>query len=249
MPPDDPRGEARRDNTSVARPSTLDAKVSPPAPSLSLRTYRGPYGRHSHGFAQVLAGVRGSLELEVDGRGGFVDVACGLVIPAGAAHGYLAKAPAEVLVLDCPSGPGTDRFRRFALPTGWRERAAALSADELLEGLASAPALQRRRRLDLDALTRAVDAALHRRWTEVDLARACHFSAPRFRARFVELTGLAPLAWLRQRRLDEAQRLLRAGLPLETVALNVGYASASALCYALRRDRGLGARELRRLPS
>ena len=77
------------------------------------------------------------------------------------------------------------------------------------------------------------------------MAGLCRFSPQRFRARFAELTGLSPLAWVRQRRLDEAQRQLRAGLPLDTVALQVGYASASALCFALRRERGIGARQLR----
>ena len=62
------------------------------------------------------------------------------------------------------------------------------------------------------------------------------------------LAGMPPLAWVRRRRLDEAQRQLRAGLPLDKVALHVGYASASALCFALRRERGVGARGLRASP-
>jgi len=64
-------------------------------PMLSLRAYRGEYGAHSHAHAQVLVGVRGSLQLEVEGHPAFVDPSCGLVIPAGARHGYLADAPAQ----------------------------------------------------------------------------------------------------------------------------------------------------------
>ena len=86
---------------------------------------------------------------------------------------------------------------------------------------------------------------LHRDWTVAALAELCRFSPQRFRARFSELSDLSPVAWVRQRRLDAAERMLRAGLPLETVALQVGYASASALCFALRRERGIGARSLR----
>jgi AraC-like DNA-binding protein len=190
-------------------------------------------------------GMRGSLELEVDGHPAFVDPSCGLVIPAGTRHGYNADSPAQVLVADCDPARGTDRLRRFVLPSAWRTERDAWTADLLLAKVVGAPTLQTRRRIDLDHLAMRVDAELHRSWTVAELAHLCRFSPQRFRARFAEITGLTPLAWVRQRQLDAAQRLLRAGLPLETAALQVGYASASALCFALRRDRGIGARELR----
>jgi AraC-like DNA-binding protein len=170
------------------------------------------------------------------------------VIPAGSSHGYLAETPVEMPVLDCAAAAGTDRLRRFELPSQWQVECTAWSAKILLCELVGAPTLQTRRRLDLAPLLRRVDAELHRDWSVAELATVCGFSPQRFRARFAELTGLPPLAWLRQRRLDEAQRQLRAGLPLDTVALHVGYASASALCLALRRERGIGARGLRSSP-
>jgi AraC-like DNA-binding protein len=214
-------------------------------PAMSVRAYRGAYDAHSHAHAQVLLGLRGSLQLEVDGRPAFVDPSCGLVIPPGSRHGYLADAPAQVLVVDCAAARGTDRLRRFALPAAWSAAPAAWAADVLLAEVIGATTLQTRRRLDLAPLAMKIDAELHRGWTIADMARLCRFSPQRFRARFAELTGMTPLAWVRQRRLDAAERLLRAGLSLETAALQVGYASASALCFALRRDRGLGVRQLR----
>jgi AraC-like DNA-binding protein len=190
-------------------------------------------------------GLHGNLQLEVDGHCAFVDPSCGLVIPAGSRHGYLAPSRAQVLVLDCDPARSTDRLRRFALSTAWQAERATWTAEVLLCHALGAPILQTRRRLDLADLAKKVDAELYRCWTVAELASLCRFSPQRFRARFSELTGLSPLAWVRQRRLDAAERLLRAGLPLDTVALQVGYASASALCFALRRERGIGARSLR----
>ena len=221
----------------------LDSSIAEPV--LTVRAYRGAYESHYHEHAQVLVGLRGSLQLEVNGHAAFVDPTCGLVIPAGASHGYLADSPAEVLVVDCDAARGTQHLRRFARPAPWPANPVTWDAEVLLCDLAAAPSLQTRRRLDLAQLALQVDAELHRDWTVASLADLCRFSPQRFRARFAELTGLAPLAWVRQRRLDEAQRQLRAGLLVETVALQVGYASASALCFALRRDRGIGARQLR----
>ena len=84
--------------------------------AISVRAYRGEYVTHHHAHAQVLVGFRGSLQLEVEGRAAFVDPSCGLVIPAGAGHGYLAASPVEVMVLDCVAATATDRLRQFALP-------------------------------------------------------------------------------------------------------------------------------------
>jgi len=222
---------------------------TPEAPLLraesSVREYRGAYAAHRHAHAQVLVGLRGTLMLQVEGRNAFVDAACALVIPAGCSHGYLAPSAAEVLVVDCAGGAALDRVRRFAPPPQWARAGRLPSAEAVLASLPGSAPRQARRTLDIVKVTRAIDAAVHRDWTIDELAALCHFSPQRFRARFAELAGMPPSTYVRQRRLDAAQAQLRAGVPLETVALQVGYASASALCFALRRDRGVGARSLR----
>jgi AraC-like DNA-binding protein len=211
--------------------------------STLIRRYGAEGGRHAHDHAQVLFGIDGTLALEVEGRGAWVDAACGLVIPAGDMHSYQARRTARVLVLDCAPGPATQRLRRFALPAGWRTVGAEPAA--LLGALAGAPTLAQRRPVDIDMLAARLDADLARPWTVADLAAACCLSPQRLRARFAERGEGSPLDFLRARRLDAAARLLRQGLGLEAAALQVGYGSASALSAALRRERDTGARDLR----
>jgi len=190
----------------------------PHPPHATLRRYRGEYMAHSHAFAQVLCAADGQLQLEVDGRSFVVEPGRGLVVPPGAAHAYLADRAAAVWVIDVPAAAGLDRVRPFA---------------------------SRAQLDDLDALDTALDASLHETWSVDRMAAACHFSTPRFHARLLERTGFTPQAYLRHRRLDRAARLLAAGLTLDAAALQVGYRSASALAFALRRERGVGVRHLR----
>lgn len=219
---------------------------TPLQPTASLRRYAGEYAAHAHDYAQVLVGLQGCLQLELDGRGTYVDASCALVVPAGVAHAYLADAPARVLVIDTPMLHGLERVRRFVPPAHWKDPRQGFDAAALVDALGASTTVLARRPIDLAQLDAALDAELHGRWSTARLAILCRLSPQRFHPRFVELTGLTPAAYVRQRRLARAQTLLRAGLALEAVALQVGYASASALAYALRRECGVGARALRR---
>ena len=120
-------------------------------------------------------------------------------------------------------------------------------APAALLGMAiTAPRILARRRLDTVRLDAAINGTLHEHWTAARMASLFAMSVPRFHARWVELTGTTPLEWLRGRRLDVAARLLRSGRSLEAAAVEVGYSSASALAFALRRDRGQSAKALRK---
>lgn len=215
-------------------------------PAASLRCYRGAHAAHAHEHAQLLFGLEGRLELDVEGRAARVDAASGLLVPAGMRHAFEAPRSATVWVIDAPASALPDRRRRihaFALPPNWTP--TMLPAD-LLSLATRAPTVLVRRPVDVQQLQARVQAGLHEDWPTARLAALCALSAPRFHSRWLALTGLTPQAWLRGLRLDRAERLLRSGLPLETTALQVGYRSASALLYALRRDRGRTARQLRR---
>jgi AraC-like DNA-binding protein len=214
-------------------------------PVATLRRYLGEHPAHAHEHVQLLFGLQGRLELEVAGRAAAVEPGAGLVVPPGALHAYDAAREARVWVIDAPADPALGRLRSFALPPGWRPPADALAALDALVLASAAPRLRARRRLDPLRLERALFGRLHEPWPTTRMAALYALSPPRFHARWLALTGLAPQAWLRARRLDSAAVWLKGGLTLEAAALQVGYASASALAFALRRERGLGARRLR----
>ena len=218
--------------------------ATPLEPQLSIRAYSGEQTVHSHDHAQVLFAWRGRMDIEVGASADFADNSCGLVIPAGVTHAYAASPDLRMVVIDVPAERGLDRSRRFAVTAGVRQLAAEAQADRLLEAILGTPRTGVRRGIALDRLRTTLAEALHEPWTTARMAERCVLSPQRFHARLLELTGQSPQAWLRTLRLDEAERLLRRGLTLEATAARVGYASASALAHALRRDRALGVRSL-----
>lgn len=207
------------------------------APQASLRRYSTAQSAHSHTHAQVLFGLQGGLALELDGHAAWVDATCGLLVPAGCSHAFVAPHGAQVWVIDAPDGPGLTRPRAFALAPGWSPHCSL--EDALDWARAGARALPRRH-LEEAVLARAVAERLHEDWPVMRLAGVFALSVAQFHARWRALTGQTPQAWLRQRRLAQARALLRQGRNVESTALAVGYASPSALLHALRREREAG---------
>ena len=208
-----------------------------------MRRYRGDHGAHVHGHAQVLFGASGCLDVEVEGHLMRVDACAGLIVPAGAFHGSSSRHGADVWVIDTPATLEFDRVRPLALSAG---RPQGIASSQWLEWARSARTARPRRRLDVASLERTVAACLHEDWPAARMAAHFALSVAQFHARWQALTGKAPQTWLRERRLDEAERLLRLGGSGSAVAARVGYASNSGMLYALRRERGIGVRDLRR---
>jgi AraC-like DNA-binding protein len=85
-----------------------------------------------------------------------------------------------------------------------------------------------------------------RSWQLGDLARAAGMSRTTFAARFKQIAGVAPLAYLTDWRMRLAQRALReADTPMSVLAPQLGYASESAFSNAFKRATGLAPRHYR----
>lgn len=230
------------------------------SPQLALRRYGVSPGSHSHGHFQVLWGWRGTLELEIEGRGARVSSGRVAVVPPGARHDFWAggrgdgRNGASCFVLDAdealleplagrvmPAAPALSGLLHFlqAQPAGhaaWRMAAPLLlqSLAPMPQAHALAPAA-RQRHVDWVALEAWVVANLHLPISVAALARQVHLSPSHFATRCVEQWGVPPLRWVRHLRLAMARRLRDQGLPVSAVAERCGYRSASALTASMRK--------------
>jgi transcriptional regulator GlxA family with amidase domain len=100
-----------------------------------------------------------------------------------------------------------------------------------------------------ESVSKAASWARHRLGEEIsvnDLARAVGQSPRTFARRVTAATGLSPIHFLQQLRVERAVELLESTtLPFEEIAFRVGYADSSSLRVLIRRRSGLGPKDLR----
>jgi AraC-like DNA-binding protein len=227
--------------------------MATPQGSLSLRQYGASPGSHAHAHFQVLLGLDGVLELEVQGRGQRIGSGQGCVIAPGERHDFEARSGSRCLVLD------TDQTSWAACPVQPARPAQALAlAHYLAQALAQpdslaqhygplllldawrvpGPASRRReRRIDWEQLTHWTRQHLHEALSVAQIAQQVFLSPSRFAERCRDETGLSVMQWLRSQRLALAVQLRDGGLSVAETAQRCGYLSPSALTAALRRLR------------
>jgi len=244
-------------------------------PILSLRHYSHDLIDHSHDHAQLVFGLSGQLQFELDGTGDEVRRQQMMVIPGGSHHICGSPLGSHCLVLDVPTegwleqslGAHADASRRLLdqpgrvhLNPAQHQLVAWLAASPvndpliarqgailLLASLNAAPSTTRSRQLPLATL----DAHIHRHAAHplqvADLARLTGLSSARLHARFMAECGQTPMDYIRDRRLHLALDLLReTSLPIGEIASRVGYSSQSAFSAAMLRAFGSTPRTLRR---
>ncbi len=229
------------------------------ASSLSLRRYGPDTAAHRHDHAQLVLPLRGTMALDIGGRGLCVGAARGAFIAPGEAHACSAQACDRFAVIDCSLadlGEGTvERLRRapnLAVPApalhllGYLAALGAADAalpDDvaghclplLLAGLTGADAPRTR----LDALARRVEAALDEPWPVERMARVVGVGPARLHALFRRQLDTTPQAWLTGLRLREAMtRLAGSDQPIARIAHDGGWSDQSALTRAMRRVAG-----------
>lgn len=218
--------------------------------TLSVRHYGASPGSHAHEHFQILVGLEGVLELEVDGRGRRVGAGDGMVIVPGLRHDFESTRGSRCLVLDSSDAGWTRLDRTAPLPetlslarylasacASGLVRARQLGPALLLEAWAPpAPSKRTRRSIDWQSLQAWALKTADERLSVADLATRTHLSPAQFTERCHQELGLSPMAWLRGLRLDRARHLRAQGLPVAEVARRCGYRSPSALTAALRKQ-------------
>ena len=227
--------------------------------SLSLRDYGASRGSHAHDHFQVLVGLAGVLDLEVEGRGARVGAGDAQVVMPGYRHDFEARGGSRCLVLDtthpawarCAVHAPADASRLRALAQYLAQCAQQPDASVLtlqhgpallLEAWgAAAPAHTRSRRIDWTALAAWARARWHEPLGVAELARVACLSPGQFAQRCRDEQGVSAMHWLRMLRLAHARELRLAGMGVAETARRTGYRSPSALTAALRRIGGQAA--------
>ncbi|WP_152980089.1 hypothetical protein [Pseudomonas corrugata] len=87
-------------------------------PILTLRHYSHDLIVHSHDHAQLVFGLSGALDFEVEGRGSQVVQQSFVVVPAGAHHACGSPRGSHCLVLDVPDALVDEVGRRLGKAPG-----------------------------------------------------------------------------------------------------------------------------------
>ena len=248
-------------------------------PILTLRQYSHDLIVHSHDHAQLVFGLSGALDFEVDGHGSQVLQQSFVVVPAGAHHACGSPNGSRCLVLDVPSdqwvgqslGEHAEASRRLLdtpgrlpLDPGQSQLVSWLASSPVQDPLIAqqgavlllaslnsvAPQHLGGRRLPYAALNAHIDQYAAYPLQVADLAQVAGLSTARLHARFVAECGQTPMDYIRSRRLHLAVKLLReTALPIGEVACRVGYTSQSAFSAAVQREFGAAPGSLRRAVS
>lgn len=233
-----------------------------PTTRLEIHHYSSASAAHAHEQqAQLVFGLRGTLELAFNADGGQVQAGNVAIIAASDRHAFFSPDQGNCLVLDIDPDaqiPGLEvqRDRQLRLLDHSQLRALSPAQTQLVSSLAGlvtqqpwlaehsaalllgsllgqpAPA----HRLPLERLNAYIETHMAHPLGVDDLARLSGLSASRFNHWCQQELGCTPLEYLRRKRLQRARQLLQSSrLPISDIAAQCGYASQSAFSQAFRK--------------
>ncbi len=222
-----------------------------PRPGSVERRYPPDCLSDTHDHHQLLVGLDGRVDVEVEGRGGAMAPGGVCLIPAAATHHYLGlDLDNRCRVLDLPVGEDAvdALFARIRFLRLSPEEARGLGDEALLARLGGAPPWWGAR-LNMARLTRLVQDDPAAPWSLARLAEAARLSERQLRRSLFDATGQPPWRWLQAQRLSLAERLLASGdASITEIALACGFADGAQFSRHFRRWRGMTPSDFRRRP-
>lgn len=214
------------------------------------------------------------MEIEVAGRGGFVNASQGAFVPGGAAHEFVSSDQSDFIVLDIDTNhfaslrdgisvlddfahkaffPMTSRLHLLVSYAASFKTTGALPISGAWAALFiedSARQLVETGSLRSRVVGRAclfIEESLAAPLTIAAIARTAGVSERGLHDHFRRELGTTPFAYLRDRRTARALALLeQTGQSIADVAVLTGYSDQSALTRALRKARGITPAAFRR---
>ncbi|QRN03281.1 helix-turn-helix domain-containing protein [Legionella sp. MW5194] len=230
-------------------------------PALELRHYSKETHSHSHAYAQYVFPLQGSLEIEINHRGGLLTENRAAFIAPSHQHGFAGSEDNLFLVMDLPQPP------RIATT-----QPAFLTINPMLGHLLKFIhhyLLQNTRHNSTQAIVQTLLAALNedlkplldqrvllaKQWIDrhyrepISLARPaayCHLSVSQLQRRFKQAMGQTLGQYWRDQRLLAAQTLMTTSPhSLQRIAMDVGYENLAAFSRAFLAWSGTSPRQWR----
>lgn len=189
--------------------------------------------------------------LMADNKAG-AEVVCGTVFfDSGGANPITDSLP-DVVLIKLSETQGIEQLLDLMLEEAFNQDAGKQATlDRLCEiliirllrhciasGLASGGTLAGLSDARISKTLQAVHADPAHTWTLEEMADVAGMSRARFAVHFKDMTGNTPAHYLAAWRLLLAQKLMKKGLALKLIAIEVGYGSSSALARAFSRELG-----------
>lgn len=214
---------------------------------------------HQHARGQLLGSMRGLLSVSVEDRVWIMPAIHAVWLPPHHVHSVRSHGPfdgwgayvAEAACHDLPRRPCTIRtsgllreavLRAASWPVGPLDAPSAHVVAVILDEIRSLPVEPFGLPLPRDPrLQRIARALIEDPADERDLESWAEWAAISSRTlsrRFVTETGFTFTAWRQRARLMRSLEMLAAGEPVTTVALDLGYSTASAFISLFRRTFG-----------
>lgn len=229
--------------------------------SISIRHYNQQLKEHKHNYHQLVFPVQGSLNIQMHGDLGFVDVGQCLIIKAHTLHAFKSHEDARFIVADMGQLPGqlmASKHPVFFISkpllafldfvdiqlSNQLNRSIETMIQTLFESLLEQQDCFSIFDKRIEKVIHHLNSELAQSHSLAQLANIACLSLTQFKKVFKENTQMTVQAYLTQIRMHKAQSLLaHSDLPIQLIGEKVGYQNPSAFSRKYKQFFGQSPKE------